>query len=55
MLSVIFDNERNDAAGTWRALYEAAQAQNMTPANERYILLHTRGRRATEYQLVVTD
>ncbi|SDS33986.1 Ankyrin repeat-containing protein [Halopseudomonas litoralis] len=55
VLSVIFDSERNDAAGTWRALYEAAQAQNLTPANEGYIVLHTRGRRATEYQLVVTD
>ncbi|WP_193075084.1 ankyrin repeat domain-containing protein [Pseudomonas sp. FME51] len=55
VLSVIFDSERNDVAGTWRALYVAAQAQNLVPGNQGYIVLHTRGRRATEYQLVVTD
>lgn len=55
VLSVMFDSQRNDSSGTWQALYAAAQAQGLRPSNQGYVVLHTRGMRATEYQLVVTD
>lgn len=55
ILSVRFDTERNDSVGTWRALTAAAREQGLVPANQGFIVVHTRGGRATEYQLVVID
>ena len=55
VLSVRFDTERNDSVGTWRALIAAAREQGLAPTNQGFMVLHTRGGRTTEYQLVVTD
>lgn len=55
VLSVVFDPQRNDVEGTWRALYSAAYTQGFTPTGEGYVVIHTRGTPSTEYQLVVTD
>ncbi len=55
VLSVVFDPQRNDVEGTWRALYSAAYTQGFTPTGEGYVVVHTRGTPSTEYQLVVTD
>lgn len=55
VLSTPFDAERNDAESTWRALYSAALTQGFRPTGQGYVLIHTRGRSWTEYQLVVTE
>lgn len=55
VLSVLFDPQRNDVEGTWRALYSAAFTQGFSPTGEGYVVVHTRGTPSTEYQLVVTD
>lgn len=55
VLSTMFDSAQNDPASTWRALHHAALEQGLQPANQGYVVMHTRGRRIAEYQLVVTD
>lgn len=55
VLSTTFDSARQDSASTWRALHRAALEQGLQPANQGYVVMHTRGRRVAEYQLVVTD
>ncbi len=55
VLSAVFDSQRNDVEGTWRALYSAAFTQGFNPTGEGYVVIHTRGTPSTEYQLVVTD
>jgi hypothetical protein len=55
VLSAVFDSQRNDVEGTWRALYSAAYTQGFNPTGEGYVVIHTRGTPSTEYQLVVTD
>lgn len=53
VLSTDFDQQRNDVAGTWRLLAEAAAAQGLTPTNQGYVVIHGNGGERTEYQLVV--
>ena len=55
VLSTTFDSARHDPASTWQALYQAALEQGLTPGNQGYVLMHTRGARVSEYQLVVTE
>jgi len=55
VLSTTFDGAHNDPASTWRALYRAAMEQGLKPGNQGYVVMHTRGQRVAEYQLVVTD
>lgn len=55
VLSTSFDGAHNDPASTWRALHQAALEQGLQPANQGYVVMHTRGQRLAEYQLVVTD
>ena len=55
VLSTPFDSARNDPSSTWRALYQAAVEQGLQPGNQGYVLMHTRGARVSEYQLVVTE
>lgn len=54
VLSTEFDSQRNDIEGTWRALFEAAAAQGLTPGNQGYVVIHDDGSERTEYQLMVT-
>lgn len=55
VLSTTFDSAHNDPASTWRALHRAALEQGLQPTNQGYVVMHTRGPRVAEYQLVVTD
>lgn len=55
VLSTIFDSDQNDSSSTWRALYQAALEQGLRPGNQGYVMMHTRGTRIAEYQLVITD
>lgn len=55
VLSVTYDAAHNDPARTWEALYRAALEQGLQPGNQGYVVMHTRGQRVAEYQLVVTD
>ena len=55
VLSITFDSAKHDPATTWRALYQAAAEQGLQAANQGYVVMHTRGQRVAEYQLVVTD
>lgn len=51
VLSTYFDQQRNDVEGTWKALFDAAAAQGLTPSNQGYVVIHDKEK--TEYQLVV--
>lgn len=53
VLSTDFDQQRNDVAGTWRLLADAAAAQGLTPTNQGYVVIHGNGGERMEYQLVV--
>lgn len=55
VLSVNFDPQRADVESTWRALFSAAFTQGFTPAQQGYVVIHTRGVPRTEYQLVVSE
>lgn len=55
VLSTTFDSDHQDSSSTWRALYQAALEQGLQPGNQGYVMMHTRGARIAEYQLVVTD
>jgi uncharacterized protein YecT (DUF1311 family) len=51
VLTTDFDLQRNDVAGTWKVLFDAAATQGLTPSNQGYVVIHDSER--TEYQLVV--
>ena len=55
VLSTMFDSAQNDPVSTWRALHHAAVEQGLQPGNQGYVVMHTRGQRLAEYQLVVID
>lgn len=55
VLSTTFDSAQHDPASTWKALYQAAAEQGLQPLNQGYVVMHTRGQRVAEYQLMVSD
>ena len=55
VLQVEHDPLKGDAESSWRALYSAALTQGFTPSAQGYVVVHTRGTRRMEYQLVVTE
>lgn len=55
VLSVDYDPAVADAESTWRSLFSAALTQGFTPSQQGYVVIHTRGVRRTEYQLVVSE
>ncbi|QJD58420.1 hypothetical protein HG264_05605 [Pseudomonas sp. gcc21] len=54
-LRIIAHDQDADSGMLWRALFTAAERNNLTPTMEGYMLIHTRGTRSTEYQLGVID
>jgi len=55
VLSITFDSNLHEPAATWRALYQAALEQGLQPRDQAYVMMHTRGQRVAEYQLVVSE
>lgn len=54
-LRIVVHDPDADSGALWRALFIAAERNELTPTMEGYMLIHTRGVRSTEYQLGVVD
>ena len=55
VLRVVAHDAEADPALLWRALFTAAERNDLAPTMEGYMVIHTRGVRSTEYQLGVVE